>query len=115
MVLKGHHFRVIMVNWSPHDEGRLVSVSYDGSAQVWDVADGGKPVANFGEHFGRLLCCLWSPTDPDLIYTAGDDSTLRGFHISQQKNKVPKKAGKKPKPSKEEPKASDNRDDDGRG
>jgi hypothetical protein len=30
--------RVIEVAWNPHREGQLVSVSYDFSAQVWDIA-----------------------------------------------------------------------------
>ena len=32
--LKGHFLRVIMVDWSPHEEGKLASVSYDASTQV---------------------------------------------------------------------------------
>lgn len=32
--LKGHKFRVSKVAWSPHEGGRLLSVSYDQCAQV---------------------------------------------------------------------------------
>lgn len=45
-VLQGHHQRVIELAWSPHTDGQLVSVSYDSSAQVWDVATL-SPVHNF--------------------------------------------------------------------
>ncbi len=33
-VLKAHHQRVISLTWSPHEDGKLVSVSYDNTAQV---------------------------------------------------------------------------------
>jgi WD40 repeat protein len=33
-VLSGHIQRVIFVTWSPHEDGRLLSVSYDNTAQV---------------------------------------------------------------------------------
>ena len=32
--LSGHHLRVIQVVWSPHEDGKLASVSYDTTAQV---------------------------------------------------------------------------------
>ena len=35
--LSGHCLRIIELAWSPHKDGKLVSVSYDCSAQVWDV------------------------------------------------------------------------------
>ena len=34
VVLKGHLQRVIHLNWSNLEDGKLVSVSYDGTAQV---------------------------------------------------------------------------------
>lgn len=34
LTLKGHLFRVPVLDWSPHEEGKLVSVSYDASTQV---------------------------------------------------------------------------------
>ena len=33
-VLSGHHLRVICLNWSPHENAKLLSVSYDCTAQV---------------------------------------------------------------------------------
>ena len=36
-VLKAHHQRVIFLTWSPHEDGKLVSVSYDNTAQVSKV------------------------------------------------------------------------------
>ena len=68
-----------MVNWSPHADGKLVSVSYDCTVQVWDVSadkeDGswtGKAVANFAGHGERLFCGIWSPVDPNVIMSGGE-------------------------------------------
>lgn len=36
-VLTGHKLRVIQCLWSPHDHNRLLSVSYDGTAQVKSI------------------------------------------------------------------------------
>ena len=34
VVLSGHFQRVIFLSWSPHEDGKLLSVSYDNTAQV---------------------------------------------------------------------------------
>jgi len=96
-VLAGHHQRVIMINWSPHQDGRLVSVSYDCTVQVWNVDDGGKPVANFSGHGERLFCGIWSPVDPNVIFSGGEDSSLQCWKIDSQKDTLP---GKKQPPKK---------------
>ena len=68
-----------MVNWSPHADGMLVSVSYDCTVQVWSVLGGwvgetwtGKAVANFSGHGERLFCGIWSPVDPNVIMSGGE-------------------------------------------
>ena len=71
-----------MVNWSPHADGKLVSVSYDCTVQVWDVSASGdkeegggwtgKAVANFSGHGERLFCGIWSPVDPNVIMSGGE-------------------------------------------
>ncbi len=101
-VLSGHHLRVLHLSWSPHDEGKLASVSYDGTAQVWSVPDC-RPVANFPGHQGRLVCSLWSPVDPDVVLTGSEDSTLRGWRISQQKDTLPQKKSNKKNKCKAKP------------
>uniref|UniRef100_A0A673LRH1 Gem-associated protein 5-like n=1 Tax=Sinocyclocheilus rhinocerous TaxID=307959 RepID=A0A673LRH1_9TELE len=35
--LSGHTNKITSLAWSPHHDGRLVTVCYDGTAQVWDV------------------------------------------------------------------------------
>ncbi|XP_049810273.1 gem-associated protein 5 [Schistocerca nitens] len=86
--LSGHLSRVVSVSWSPHISGQLVSASYDGTAQVWDVRSQ-QPIANCSLHSDAVLCCLWSPLDPDYIITGSADNTLCVWKISKQTNKVP--------------------------
>ena len=38
VVLSGHIQRVIFLAWSPHEDGKLLSVSYDNTAQVCSTA-----------------------------------------------------------------------------
>ena len=81
--LTGHLQRVIEVAWSPHIPARLVSVSYDFSAQVWDAAKG-TPLHNYGGHAGRVMCCLWHPARPGLVITGGEDGCIQvilGFKL----------------------------------
>ncbi len=94
VVLRGHLTRVIFLSWSPHEEEKLLSVSYDQTAQVWDALKG-EPLANFSAHKNRLLCGIWSPIDRDIVMTGGDDSTVFGWNINQQGDKLPKKKVKK--------------------
>ena len=107
ITLSGHHQRVIYLTWSPHEEGKLLSVSYDCTAQIWDLTTK-EPVSNFSGHAGRLFCGLWSPTDHNIVFTGGEDSTIFGWNILEQKDKVPvkrnvnKRAGRKVKESKEQ-------------
>uniref|UniRef100_T1JBR0 Uncharacterized protein n=1 Tax=Strigamia maritima TaxID=126957 RepID=T1JBR0_STRMM len=86
--LEGHKLRVVSLNWSPHMCGHLASVSYDGTAQVWDVIRS-KGIANFRGHCGRVFAVEWNPLDPDVIYTGGEDSTAQRWNISQQEHKTP--------------------------
>ncbi|XP_068187282.1 gem-associated protein 5 [Antennarius striatus] len=91
--LSGHTAKVTGLAWSPHHDARLVTVSYDGTAQVWDVLQEA-PLANYRGHAGPLLCVEWSPLDPDLVWTGGRDFTLQEWRVSQQEFSRPPK-GKK--------------------
>ncbi|XP_068456431.1 gem-associated protein 5 [Clinocottus analis] len=91
--LCGHTSKITGVAWSPHHEARLVTVSYDGTAQVWDVLQEAA-VSNYRGHVGYLLCVDWSPVDPDVIWTGGKDFTLQEWKVSKQEFTNPPK-GKK--------------------
>ncbi|MBN3319146.1 GEMI5 protein, partial [Atractosteus spatula] len=91
--LAGHTAKITGLSWSPHHDGRLVSVCYDGTAQVWDVLKE-EAVCNYRGHKGRLLCVQWSPVDPDVVWTGGDDFTVQEWAVSKQEHTKPPK-GKK--------------------
>uniref|UniRef100_A0A8C1RTL8 Gem-associated protein 5 n=1 Tax=Cyprinus carpio TaxID=7962 RepID=A0A8C1RTL8_CYPCA len=88
--LSGHTNKITSLAWSPHHDGRLVTVCYDGTAQVWDVLKE-EPVCNYRGHSGRLLCVQWSTVHPDLVWTGGDDFTLHEWAVSKQEHVTPPK------------------------
>ncbi|XP_078121651.1 gem-associated protein 5 [Sander vitreus] len=102
--LCGHTSKITGMAWSPHHEARLVTVSYDATAQVWDVLPEAA-VCNYRGHSGYLLCVDWSPVDPDVIWTGGKDFTLQEWRVSKQEFKKPPK-GKKMVDLKEKMKAN---------
>lgn len=88
--LCGHTAKITGMAWSPHHEARLVTASYDGTAQVWDVLQEA-PLCNYQGHAGNLLCVDWSPVDPDVIWTGGKDFTVHEWRISKQEFTKPPK------------------------
>ncbi|XP_004485370.2 gem-associated protein 5 isoform X2 [Dasypus novemcinctus] len=86
--LSGHTAKITRLAWSPHHDGRLVSASYDGTAQVWDTLQE-EPLYNFRGHRGRLLCVVWSPFDPDCIYSGADDFCVYKWLTSMQDHSRP--------------------------
>uniref|UniRef100_A0A3Q4HGP8 Gem (nuclear organelle) associated protein 5 n=1 Tax=Neolamprologus brichardi TaxID=32507 RepID=A0A3Q4HGP8_NEOBR len=88
--LCGHTAKITGMAWSPHHDARLVTVSYDGTAQVWDVLEEAA-VCNYRGHVGYLLCVDWSPVDPDVIWTGGKDFTLQEWSVSKQEFTKPPK------------------------
>ncbi|XP_041441988.1 gem-associated protein 5-like isoform X2 [Xenopus laevis] len=91
--LLGHTAKITSLSWSSHHDARLVSASYDGTAQVWDVLQE-EPLSNYRGHKGRLLSVQWSPVDPDQVWTGADDFCLHNWSISKQEHSRPPK-GKK--------------------
>uniref|UniRef100_A0A673CB35 Gem (nuclear organelle) associated protein 5 n=1 Tax=Sphaeramia orbicularis TaxID=375764 RepID=A0A673CB35_9TELE len=91
--LSGHTAKITGMAWSPHHDARLVTVSYDGTAQVWDVLQEAA-LSNYRGHLGYLLCVAWSPEDPDVIWTGGKDFTVQEWRVSKQEFTKPPK-GKK--------------------
>nr|XP_020442714.1 gem-associated protein 5 isoform X2 [Monopterus albus] len=102
--LCGHTAKITSMAWSPHHKARLVTVSYDGTAQVWDVLQEAA-VSNYRGHVGYLLCVDWSPVDPDVIWTGGKDFTVQEWCVSKQEFTKPPK-GKKMVELKEKMKAN---------
>ena len=60
------------------------------------------PLHNFPGHSGRVMCCLWHPTQ-DLVLTGGEEGVLQGWRPKEQKGSLPlerrrEKRGKSAKP-----------------
>ncbi|XP_034539640.1 gem-associated protein 5 [Notolabrus celidotus] len=91
--LCGHTSKITGMAWSPHHDARLVTVSYDGTAQVWDVLQEAA-LSNYRGHVGYLLSVDWSPVDPDVVWTGGKDFTAQEWMVSKQEFTNPPK-GKK--------------------
>uniref|UniRef100_A0A8C6XMD1 Gem nuclear organelle associated protein 5 n=1 Tax=Naja naja TaxID=35670 RepID=A0A8C6XMD1_NAJNA len=83
--LAGHTAKITSLSWSPHHDGRLVSVCYDGTAQVWDALRE-EPLHNYRGHRGRLLCTQWSPVETESIYTGGDDFSVHKWVALKQEH-----------------------------
>ncbi|KAM3844618.1 gem-associated protein 5 isoform 2-T2 [Vipera latastei] len=83
--LAGHTAKITSLSWSPHHNGRLVSVCYDGTAQVWDALKE-EPLHNYRGHRGRLLCTQWSPVETESIYTGGDDFSVHKWVALKQEH-----------------------------
>ncbi|XP_031428189.1 gem-associated protein 5 [Clupea harengus] len=88
--LEGHTSKITGLDWSPHHDARLVTVCYDGTAQVWDVMKD-EPLHNYRGHRGRLLCVQWSSVEPELVWTGGDDFTVHEWSVSKQEHTKPPK------------------------
>ncbi|XP_053147146.1 gem-associated protein 5 isoform X2 [Hemicordylus capensis] len=86
--LVGHTAKITGLSWSPHHDGRLASVCYDGTAQVWDVLKE-EPLHNYRGHRGRLLCVQWSPVDENCIYTGADDFGVHKWVATKQEHSRP--------------------------
>ncbi|CAL1544240.1 unnamed protein product, partial [Lymnaea stagnalis] len=86
--VSGHIPRTTDMCWSPHHDGKLVSVGYDNVAIVWNMRTS-EAMAVFNGHEGRLLTVLWSSIDSDVIMTGGFDGTLRMWRVSQQAGTLP--------------------------
>lgn len=70
--LAGHCERISDLDFSS-DSSQLVTASFDGTAQIWNVQDG-TPIANFRKHIGAVLSVFWMANGE--IHTGGDDYIL---------------------------------------
>lgn len=73
-IVGSHADRVIGLAWSP-DGARVASASGDGTAAVWDVSGGTKPVCVVRAHRNKVWCVAFSP-DGKFLATGGTDATV---------------------------------------
>lgn len=43
----------------------------------------GQTIASYHGHRGRLLCVQWSGSDPDVVFTGGEDFTFHKWRVSR--------------------------------
>jgi dipeptidyl aminopeptidase/acylaminoacyl peptidase len=72
--LDGHTNTVWSAAFSPNGQ-RVVTASFDGTARLWDAADGAL-LATFKGHTGEVYSAAFSP-DGRRVVTASDDETAR--------------------------------------
>ena len=60
--------------------------------KVWDVSKG-EPLYNFRGHSSRVMCVVWSYLDADLVYSGGEDGTVRPWRPSLQQYRQPPVSG----------------------
>ncbi|GAM19238.1 hypothetical protein SAMD00019534_024130 [Acytostelium subglobosum LB1] len=85
---KDYRAPVFGLCWSPHDKHLLAACSADGTAQVWNI-DSNQPISNMRGHDGRVLTVLWSYLYPNVIFTGGEDQTVRMWDYTKQPFKQP--------------------------
>jgi WD40 repeat protein len=56
--------------------------------KIWNVSDG-TPVANYRGHNDKVICCMFSNNNPEIVYSGGVDYALHSWHISKQQNQLP--------------------------
>ena len=82
-MVKGILSRSIFISLQLVDQERICL-----SFKVWDVKKG-EPLYNFRGHSSRVMCVVWSYLDADLVYSGGEDGTVRPWRPSLQQNRQP--------------------------
>eukprot|EP00729_Bicosta_minor_P012932 gene12932-27198_t len=93
--------RATSVAWSMHAKSLLVAGSYDGTAQVWDVAKDVQ-LANFRGHTAKVLAVLWSPLQPQLVLSGSVDQQVCLWDWTEQPFTVPPQPQKRASKSKKQ-------------
>ena len=70
-----HRKPVSVVEWSPYDERRFASASYDSSVKLWDVRSN-KPLQTVQVHSGSVLSIDWA-TAQEALLSGGQDAVLK--------------------------------------
>ena len=96
--LAGHTARITDIDWNPHNYRYIVSTSYDGTAQVWDIVEGGG-FSNYRGHAGRVFSVRWSHTAIDCVFTGSDEFNVRQWRVTDNEHSLPPKVNQLVPPS----------------
>lgn len=78
----GH--KISCLSWSPYIKSQLASSDYEGLIDIWDCSTGRK-VHTFNEHKKRAWSVDYCETNPTLLASGSDDSTVKVWSLSQTK------------------------------
>ncbi|CEP10392.1 hypothetical protein [Parasitella parasitica] len=78
----GH--KISCLSWSPYIKSQLASSDYEGHIDIWDCSTGRK-VHTFNEHKKRAWSVDYCETNPTLLASGSDDSTVKVWSLSQNK------------------------------
>lgn len=79
----GGRAKISCLSWNPYIKKHLCSSDYDGTVTLWDAAVG-SAVIEFEEHEKRAWSVDFCTTDPTLIASGGDDSTVKIWSVTQK-------------------------------
>ena len=73
------------LEWNKHQAAHLATSDYDGMISVWDV-DSGENILEYDEHEKRAWSVDFSKTDPCLLASGSDDSTVKVYSTKQNRS-----------------------------
>ncbi|RCH88315.1 coatomer subunit alpha, partial [Rhizopus stolonifer] len=76
----GH--KISCLNWSPYLKSQLASSDYEGFINIWDVTTGRK-TQTFDEHKRRAWSVDISHSNPTMVASGSDDTTVKVWSLSQ--------------------------------
>ncbi|KAF1802197.1 WD40-repeat-containing domain protein [Mucor lusitanicus] len=76
--------KISCLSWSPYVKSQLASSDYEGLIDIWDSASGRK-VTTFTEHKKRAWSVNYCETNPTMLASGSDDSTVKIWSLSHNK------------------------------
>ncbi|GAN02523.1 conserved hypothetical protein [Mucor ambiguus] len=76
--------KISCLSWSPYVKAQLASSDYEGLIDIWDSASGRK-VTTFTEHKKRAWSVNYCETNPTMLASGSDDSTVKVWSLSHNK------------------------------
>ncbi|KAG9394227.1 WD repeat-containing protein [Carpediemonas membranifera] len=91
-IIAAHERTITSLAWNPHDNGQIVTSSYDGKVIVWDVESVSRKIILSlpSKSNDRIFATAieWNPFNRDLIGIATNIGIVFGFNISTKKHKI---------------------------
>ncbi|CAO3654941.1 unnamed protein product [Mucor fragilis] len=76
--------KISCLSWSPYVKSQLASSDYEGLIDIWDSSSGRK-IQTFTEHKKRAWSVNYCETNPTMLASGSDDSTVKIWSLSHNK------------------------------